>query len=96
MFPGDNSAEPEAQRKCFFPMDSNMAKSDAVYLPKSLADKVAEAPEVSYGVAKVIVILKDGRRFADVEVAWDLRVLRCEGGIEIPFSGSDVLEIEKP
>lgn len=73
-----------------------MADSNAIYLPKYLSDKVAEAPEVSYGVAKVTVILKDGRRFADVEVSWDLKVLRCQGRTEIPFSGSDVMDIEKP
>lgn len=76
-------------------MDSDMADSNAVYLPKRLSDKVAEAPEVSYGVAKVTVTLKDGRRFADVEVSWDLKVLRCKGSTEIPFSEQDVADIEK-
>jgi hypothetical protein len=69
--------------------------ADAVYIPKHLSDKVAEAPEVSYGVAKVDVILKDGRRFSDVEVSWDLKVVRCKGSTKIPFSGQDVVDIEK-
>ena len=77
-------------------MDSDMAESNAVYIPKRLSDKVAEAPEVSYGVAKVTVILKDGQRFTDVEVSWDLKVLRCKGSTAIPFSGQDVTDIEKP
>ena len=51
-------------------MDFDMAESNATYIPKRLSDRVAEAPEVSYGVAKVTVILKDGRRFTDVEVSW--------------------------
>lgn len=66
-----------------------------VYLPEPLSDKVAEAPESSYGVAKVTVVLKDGRRFTDVEVAWDLKVLRCQGSTTIPFSGQDVIDIER-
>ena len=76
-------------------MASNMSEPQAVYLPELLRDKVAEAPESSYGVAKVTVVLKDGCRFTDVEVSWDLKVLRCRGSTVIPFSGQDVVDIEK-
>ena len=71
-----------------------MTGSQPVYLPEFLGDKIAEAPESSYGVAKVTVVLKDGRRFSDVEVGGDLKVWRCQGKTEIPFSGEDVIDIE--
>ena len=83
------------QRKRIFRMASNMTESQPVYLPEFLSDKVAEAPESSYGVAKVAVVLKDGRRFTDVEVSWDLKVLRCRGSTAIPFSGQDVIDVER-
>ena len=49
-----------------------MSGPGSVYLPKVFNDKAAEAPETHYGVTKVTVVLKDGRRFPDVEVTWSL------------------------
>ena len=82
-------------KKSIFQRDFNVTNSKPVYLPESLSDKVAEAPESSYGVARVTVVLKDGRRFTDVEVAWGLKVLRYQGSTAIPFSGQDVIDIER-
>lgn len=64
-----------------------------VRVPEFLRDKVARAPESSYGVVKVTVILKDGRKFTDVEISWDYQILKCRGLSEIPFKEEDVADI---
>ena len=69
-----STAELVEHRKPISQKAFNMTGSQPVYLPEFLGDKIAEAPESSYGVAKVTVVLKDGRRFSDVEVGGDLKV----------------------
>ena len=67
-----------------------------VEIPKFLRDKTASAPEISYGAARVTVILKNGQRIPDVIVAWGHQIVKCAGRTEIPFGEDDIADIEIP
>ena len=67
-----------------------------VEIPKFLQDKVANAPEFSYGAARVTVILKNGQRIPDVIVAWGREIVKCAGKDEIPFTQNDISDIAIP
>lgn len=67
-----------------------------VELPEFLRDKAVSAPEISYGAARVTVILKNGQRIPDVIVAWGHEIVKCAGKSEIPFTEDDIADIEIP
>ena len=65
-----------------------------IRLPDFLEDKVFNAPESSYGVVTVTVVLKDGQRVKDVEISGNCEILKCGGKGEIPFAVDDIVDIE--
>ena len=65
-----------------------------IELPEFLQEKARSAPESSYGVVTITVVLKDGRRFDDVKVAWGHQIVKCQGSIKIPFLSKDIQDIE--
>lgn len=67
-----------------------------IKLPESLREKLSGAPESSYGVVRVTVVLKTGERIPGVDISWDDEVLRCLGKNDIPFTEDDIADIEIP
>lgn len=69
-----------------------------VELQEFLQDKALNAPESSYGVVTVTVILKNGRRIPNVKVAWGHEIVKCQGKANIPFSSEEIedIEVEQP
>lgn len=67
-----------------------------VEIPKFLQDKAASAPEISYGAARVTVVLKNGQRIPDVIVAWGHEIVKCAGKNDIPFTEDEIADIEIP
>jgi hypothetical protein len=47
-----------------------------IEIPAELAEKAASFPESSYGATTVTVVLTDGRRIADVVLAWAKQIVR--------------------
>jgi hypothetical protein len=48
----------------------------AIEIPARLAEKAAGLPESSYGATTVTIVLTDGRRIADVVLAWGMQIVR--------------------
>jgi hypothetical protein len=48
----------------------------SIEIPARLAEKAAGFPESSYGATTVTVVLTDGRRIADVVLAWGRQIVR--------------------
>ena len=65
-----------------------------VKIPDFLKDKLINAPESSYGVVTVTVILKSGKKIEGVEVSWDDEIIRCKGRTDVPFSSNDIADIQ--
>ena len=54
-------------------------------LNDQLAGKVATFPESSYGATRVTLVLVDGRRIADVVLAWGVEIVRVgEHSVRLP------------
>jgi hypothetical protein len=54
----------------------------ALPLPKVVQEKVAAMPETAYGANRVTLILRDGRRIFDVDIAWAAEIAKV-GGREV-------------
>ena len=65
-----------------------------VEIPAFLQDKAASAPEISYGAARITVVLKNGQRIPNVIVAWGREIVKCGGKDKIPFTQNEILDIE--
>jgi hypothetical protein len=50
-----------------------------INIPTRLAEKAAGFPESSYGATTVTIVLTDGRRIADVVLAWGKQIVRVGG-----------------
>ena len=74
--------------RCFFRMDFDMN-----LLPDLIKDKIAEMPEYSYGVNKVIVELDDGRKYDEVFVGWSEEIIKVGTSIVVPFDPSRVVNV---
>jgi hypothetical protein len=48
-------------------------------LPEAIQQKVAAMRETSYGVNRVTLVLKDGRRVFDADIAWANEIARIGG-----------------
>ena len=75
-------------QRCFFQMDFDMKS-----LPDLIKDKIAEMPEYSYGVNKVIVELEDGRIYDEVFVGWGEEIVKVGTSIVVPFDPSRVVKV---
>jgi hypothetical protein len=62
-------------------------------LPAAIQDRVADMPEHSYGITKVVVTLDDGTEVHDVHVAWAKEVVKVRGSETIPFDPSRVVDV---
>ncbi len=51
-------------------------------------------PESSYGATRVVVVLDDGTRIPDVDVAWGKEIVKVGRGFEVPFDASRVVDVE--
>jgi hypothetical protein len=51
----------------------------SIEIPARLAEKAAGFPESSYGATTVTIVLTDGRRIADVVLAWGRQIVRVGG-----------------
>jgi len=88
----ENTVAVEDRRRSTFLMSFN--KDRVVELPDFLHDKASNAPESGYGVVTATVILKDGRRFPNIKIAWGHQIVKYEGKTNIPFSTEDIVDIE--
>jgi hypothetical protein len=71
----------------------------SIDLPDSLADKAAGFPECSYGVNRATLILKNGRRFSRVLVAWGREIIEIDGKrveeeTDLEFSLNEIADAE--
>lgn len=64
-----------------------------IKIPDTFKDRLRDAPESSYGVVTVTVILKNGQRFENVKVSWDDEILKIGQDSTIPFSTEDIADI---
>ncbi|MEA3302166.1 MAG: hypothetical protein U9Q75_02720 [Pseudomonadota bacterium] len=62
-------------------------------LPDMIKEKIAEMPEYSYGVNKVIVELDDGRKYDEVFVGWGEKIIKVGTNLIIPFDPSRVVKV---
>ena len=67
-----------------------------VRIPGFLKEKLYSAPESSYGVVRVTIVLKNGQRIPGVEISWDDEVLKCAGRSDVPFTEDDIADVEIP
>jgi hypothetical protein len=65
----------------------------SIELPHKFRDAVNAMPEHSYGVARVIVTLADGREIPDVHVGWGIDVLKVGGSRENDFRAEDIVSV---
>ena len=68
-------------------------------IPDGCADKAVGFPEYSYGVNRVTLVLKDGRRIARVLVAWGGEIVEVDGAHieeekELGFNLVDIIDVE--
>jgi len=63
-------------------------------LSQALKDKVLEMPEYRQGVNKVKVLLKDGKAYNNVFVAWGCEIIKIDSSFVIPFDADDIVDIE--
>lgn len=68
--------------------------SASTLLPEHLREKVRNMPESSYGATRVVVVLDDGTRIPDVDVAWGKEIVKVGRGFEVPFDASRVVDVE--
>jgi hypothetical protein len=62
----------------------------SVLLPDKFQAALSSLPEYRTGVHKVKVVLKDGRVFPDVTVAWESEIILVKGREKIPFAADDI------
>lgn len=62
-------------------------------LPPAIQDRVADMPEHSYGITRVVVTLDDGTEIRDVHVAWAKEVVKVGSSETIPFDPSRVVDV---
>jgi len=60
-------------------------------LPDPIQVKVAQFPEHSYGVKRVILVLNDGRKFESL-ISWNQEILFALGFEKLPFATEDVID----
>jgi hypothetical protein len=64
-------------------------------LPKQLQDKVAEMPEYSYGVHRVIAILDDGTKVYDVFIGWAKEIVKVGISEQVPFDPARIIDVQR-
>ena len=64
-----------------------------VFLPEFLSEKIDHYPEHHMGVHRVRVLLRDGRSFFPVLVAWGIEIVRVEGSDVVPFGTDDLADL---
>lgn len=62
-------------------------------LPEAIQDRVADMPEHSYGITRVVVTLDDGTEIRDVYVAWAKEVVKVGHNEAISFDPSRVVDV---
>lgn len=62
-------------------------------LPEDIQDRVADMPEHSYGVTRVVVILDDGTEIPDVYVAWAKEIVKVGTSEKISFDPGRVVDV---
>lgn len=50
-------------------------------------------PEWRYGADRISVVLRDGRTYSPVEVAWGREIISVEGSRTVPFNGEEILDV---
>jgi len=69
-----------------------------IELPEHFLEKTEVMPESSYGVNKVTLVLKDGRRIQHVFLAWGHTIVKIEGKMierdeKLSFKTEDITDI---
>lgn len=72
----------------------------ALTLPEPIQEKVAAMPETSYGANRVTLVLKNGRRVFDVDIAWAAEITRVGGREvkneqELGFSLREIVDVTR-
>lgn len=62
----------------------------ATVLPAAIKERILAMAEFRPGVHRVVVELKDGSVFDNVDVAWGDEVVRVLGYQDIPFDATEV------
>jgi hypothetical protein len=63
-------------------------------LPAHLEARVLSMPESSYGLTRVTVILDDGTRVANVQVAWGREIFRVGDTAHLDFDPSRIVDAQ--
>jgi hypothetical protein len=63
-------------------------------LPAAIKDQVLEMPEYRQGTNKIRVVLKDGRKYTSVFVAWADEIVKVGSSTVIPFDAEDIVEVD--
>jgi len=98
---GDSTTEEYALIKQLRTMEeSAKAKDSYPVLPDKLASQSAYYPEYSYGATRVVLVLKDGRRIADVIIGGAGTICKIgsqliESESDLGFLTSDIADLEK-
>jgi hypothetical protein len=62
-------------------------------LPGPLQQKVAEMPEYSYGVNRVVAVLDNGSEIHDVYIGWASTIVKVGGSTVIPFDVAHIVDV---
>ncbi|MBK8402494.1 MAG: hypothetical protein IPL29_16055 [Propionivibrio sp.] len=63
-------------------------------LPDFIKEKVLVMPEYRQGTNKIRVLLKDGRKYIAVFVAWGSEIVKVGDSTDIPFDAADIVDVE--
>jgi hypothetical protein len=66
---------------------------DLLILPEILQEKLRKVPDHSYGVKRIVAVLKDGTQYGGVYIGWCKEVLQVEGHEIVPFDVDQIVEV---